>query len=314
MHFRRRPIAGLLASAAALACTMALPAQAQDSWPFVSLDVLRYDSLINTNEDVGIACCVPHVIQTEGYALIHISAVVDVPWSEDLDRVSAFSSKLTMTVPGGEPVGPIGSYDRRGLFETSSGGVSAQRPRDWPDTEEDVNLEMEHVWLLPADATTATLTVDEYFTAEIEIPQTASEPISPADTAEFVITGLTRLDHLEMQHSLNRQSVAGTVTPATGQIVKVDFDMTPLLNTAIGGRPGFLLYTRYMQLVGPSGLPAMPLGQFLGDGLETDTSNSFTGDFVGATYDVSFYYLTDGAPGTYTLYFFSDPVAVATLE
>ena len=27
-----------------------------------------------------------------------------MPWSEELDRVSTFASKITLTVPGGEPV------------------------------------------------------------------------------------------------------------------------------------------------------------------------------------------------------------------
>lgn len=305
---------GLCAAAFVLLAPAAALAQG-DGWSFVSLEVQRYDSLVNTSEDTGLACCAPHVVQPgPDQALIHVSAVIDVPWSEELDRVSTFASKLTLTVPGGEPLGPIGEYERRGLFETEPGGVSASRPRDWPETDEDVNLEMEHVWLLPADATTATLTIDEYFTAEIEIPQEASTPITPAATADFAITGSELLDSLTMEHGVNRQDIPGTVTPHAGRILRVDFDMTPRMDTSIGGNPGFLLYTRYMQLAGPNGLPLVPLGQFLGDGLETDSSNSYSGDsFIGNSYDESFYWLTDAAPGPYTLYFFSDPVGEFTL-
>lgn len=299
----------------AILCLLPIAGSAQEAWPFLSLEVHRYDSLINTNKDVGLACCAPHVIQVPGYVLIHVSAVVDVPWTEELDRVSASSSKLTMTVPGGEPVGPIGSYARRGLFETSPGGANASRPRDWPETDKDVNLPLEHVWLLPADATTATLAVDEYFTATIDIPQETSEPIGPADTASFAILGISRVDRLEMAHSFNQQKVQGTVAPAAGTILQVDFAVTPLMDTNVGGDPNFLLYTRYLQLVGPSGLAQVPLGQFLVDGLVTDTTNSFSGDgFIGAAFEKSFYYLSDGAPGTYTLYFHNDPVAEFALE
>lgn len=286
----------------------------QEDWTFVSLDVMRYDSLISTDEDAGIACCAPQVITAQpGFALIHVSAVIDIPWSEELDRVSAYASKLTMTVPGGEPVGPIGDYDRRGLFETAGGGVSASRPRDWPESDE--HLVMEQVWMLPADATTATLAIDELFTTEIDLPQTVSAPITPGDTADFVITAISRVDSLTFEHSVNRQQVPGTLTPAAGQILQVDFDITPLMHSNIGGNYGFLLYTRFIQLAGPNGLPAAPIGQFLSDSLVTNTSNSYSGSsYLGNSYDETFFFLTDGTPGTYTLYFFSDPVAEAVLE
>ncbi|MGF1627104.1 MAG: hypothetical protein ACFCVH_19660 [Alphaproteobacteria bacterium] len=280
----------------------------------MSLEVMRYDSLISTGDDHGIACCAPYLMRAQpGFALVHVSAVIDVPWSEDLDRVSATSGKLTMTVPGGEPVGPIGDFDRRGLFEVAGGGVSASRPRDWPESDE--HLVMEQVWMLPEDATTATLAIDEAFAAEIDLPQVVSDPISPGDTAAFVITGFSRVDSLEFEQSANRQKIPGSLVPSAGQIVKVDFDITPLMHSNIGGNDGYLLYTRYLQLVGPSGLPTAPLGQYLSDSMTTNTTNSFSGNsYLGSTYDKTFYYLTDGSAGTYTLYFLGDPVAEAVLE
>ena len=309
-----RHFALVLAAGAALAPAAAF---AQDAgWSFVSLQVSRYDSLVNTSEDTGLACCAPHVVAPgPDQALVHISAAIDVPWSEELDRVSAFASKITLTVPGGEPASPIGNYERRGLFEIEPGGVNASRPRDWPQTEEDVDLLMEHVWLLPAGATTATLAIDELFTAEIDIPQEAGVPITPSATAGFAVTGHELMDSLAMVHRVNRQDIPGAVTPAAGRILRIDFDITPLMHNNIGGNAGFLLYTHYIQLAGPDGLPQVPLGQLLGDGLVTDTSNSFSGDgYVGKAYDKSFYWLTDGAPGTYTLYFLTDPVGEVVLE
>ncbi|MEZ5667102.1 MAG: hypothetical protein R3F55_06665 [Alphaproteobacteria bacterium] len=307
--------ASLVLVGAALAGPFAASAASQEPWPFVSLEVFRYASLVDTNEDVGIACCAPHVIQAPGYALIHVSAVIDVPWSAELDRVSVSASKLTMTVPGGEPLAPIGDYDRRGLFESAGGGISASRPRDWPENEEPEYLEIEQVWLLPEDAMTAILILDEFYSVPIEFPAEVSEPISPADTADFAITGFALLDSLSMTHTINRQDVAGTVIPAAGRILRVDFDITPLIDSSVGGNAGYLIYTRYMQLAGPDGLPQVPLGQYLGDGLITDTSNSYSGNaFIGASFDESFYWLTDGAPGTYTLYYFNDPVGQITVE
>lgn len=307
---RTAAVPALLVVSAAL---LPVSADAQEPWPFVSFEVHRYESLINTDEDVGLPCCFPHVVGNPGEALIHLSAVVDVPWSEELDRVSVSARDLTLTVPGEEePRTQIGSYDAVGLFEAGTSSVSASRPRDWP--EEDEHLKMETVWSLPADATTATLTFGEFFTTEVTIPQSPSEPLTPGDTADFAITAITPLDGLETLHTFSGQPLAGTVDPAAGQLLQVDFLVTPLMDTSLGRRPGFVLYTRYMQLVGPNGLPAVPVGQFLGDGLTTDTSNSISGNaFVGASFDYSFLYLTDGTPGTYTLYFMSDPVAEGTL-
>ncbi|MGF1627101.1 MAG: hypothetical protein ACFCVH_19645 [Alphaproteobacteria bacterium] len=86
------------------------------------------------------------------------------------------------------------------------------------------------------------------------------------------------------------------------------------MDTTLGSRPGFLLWTRDIQLVGPNGLPAIPLGQFLGEGITTNTTNSITGDFIDTAFDKTFYYLTDGSPGDYTLYYLSDPVAEGRLD
>ena len=299
----------------AVLCAGLVPpaAQAQESGPFVSFQAYRYDSLINTDEDVGLPCCFPHVVGTPGEMLIHLSAVIDVPWSEELDRISVSARDLTLAVPGEEePRTQVGHYDRVGIFEAGTSSVSASRPRDFPESDE--HALMETVWSLPEGTTSATLTFGEFFSIDIDIPQEVSEPLTPGGTADFVVTGITPVEDLGSSHTYSGQPLAGHIDLQAGQIVRVDFDVTPRMNTALRGRPGFLLYTRYMQLVGPDGLPTVRVGQYLGDGMTTDTSNSISGDsFIGATFDYSFYFLTDGTPGTYTLYFFSDPVGEGTL-
>ena len=303
-----------IATAIALGGTLvSVPAQGQEAWPFISFEVFRYDSLVNTDEDMGLPCCLPHVVGNPGQVLIHVSAVIDVPWSEELERVSVSARELTLTLPGEEPATSIGHYDRVGIFEAGTTSISASRPRDWPESDE--HLKMETVWSLPTDATTATLTLGEFFAVEIDVPQEVSEPLTPADTADFVITGMSAVEGpLATSSSFSGQVLTGTVETGAGQFVRVDFDVIPQMNTSLSRRDGFLLYTRYMQLVGPTGLPALPVGQYLGDGITRDTSNSISGNsFIGSSFDYSFYYLTDGTPGTYTLYFLSDPVGEGTL-
>ncbi len=313
------PLAGATAAAAlvTLQAGGAL-AQAQEPWPFVSLEIMRYDSLINTEEDVGLPCCFPHVVSNPDQVLLHISAEIDVPWSEDMDRVSVSYTDLTLTIDGlEEPITMIGFLERYGVFETGTRSLSASRPRDWPDheAEDDEHVFMEHIWSVPADATTATLTFGELYAVEIDIPQDASQPLMPGDTADFEVTGITPVDGIVTAHSYYRQPVAGTVNPSAGQMVRVDFNITPLMYNSIGSSyEGFSFYTNSIQLVGPNGLPTIPVGQELGEGVLTrSTSNSISGDIVGDPFDKSFYFLTDGTPGTYTLYYFSDAVGEGTL-
>jgi len=301
-----------LLTAALAVGVLAADAGAQEPWPFISYEAFRYAALIDNDEDVGAPCCAPHGVAVPGHALIHLSAVIDVPWSEELDRISIYARDLTLTVPGGEPLSPFGRFAYRGIFEASSGSLSASRPNDWP--ESDQHLLLEAVWALPEDATTATLTVGEHFSTEIEIPQSASEPPSPGDTATFAITAITPVERIDVGTTSYGQGIYGTVSPRGGQIVQVDFTITPLIANWIDNRSGFTLNTRFMQLVGPNGLPAVPLGQHLSQALTSSTTNSISGDFLNKPQAYTFYYLTDGAPGAYTLYFLSDPAAEGRLE
>jgi hypothetical protein len=288
-------------------------AQAQEEWSFVSFEAFRYDTLIDNRKEVGPPCCVPQVVAVPGHALLHLSAVIDVPWSDELTRVSISSRDLTLTVPGvEEPLHPFGHYENRGIFEANTFSLSAYRPNDWPDADQD--MLMEQVWAVPEDATTATLTFGEFWSTEIEIPQETSEPLTPADTASFEIEAMTPVDVIEVGTDNYGQDIFGTLAPNAGQIVQVDFTITPLMETTLNNSHGMWLRTRHLQLVGPNGLPTLPLGQILSASLTNDTVNSFSGDaFLNKPYDRTFYFLTDGAPGTYTLYFLSDAVAEGTL-
>lgn len=301
------------AAAAGAACALPPAALAQDAWSFVSFEAFLYDSLIDTEKDVGVPCCAPHVVAVPGHALLHISAVIDIPWTEELSRVSVSARDLTLTVPGlEEPLHPFGHYEYRGIFEADTYSLSASRPNDWPDADE--HLLMEQVFAVPEDATAATLTFGEFHSVEIDIPQEASDPLTPGDTAEVAITAITPVDGIEVDTDNYGQGIHGTVVPGAGQILRVDFTITPLMENWLNNRSGFTFRTGHIQLVGPNGLPARPLGQHLNTALTSDTTNSISGDaFLNKPYDKAFFFLTDGAPGTYTLYFLSDPVAEGTL-
>ncbi len=288
------------------------PSAAQEPWPFTSFEAHRYDSLINMDRNVGPPCCVPHIVGNPGEVLVHISAAVDVPWSEDLDRVTVRAPDLTLTLPGGEPMTQIGYFERIGLFEVGTKNATVSRPRGWPD--DDADLFLEQVWSVPEDATAATLTFGEFFSVEIDIPQETSTPITPGDTATFAITSMTVMDGFDTVDEVLDQSLSGTVHADNGQIIQVNFEITPQMMTGVG-RENFWFVTRHFHLVGPDRLRTTPLGQ-LDDGerLTDDIQHTISGaNTVGNTYSYTYYFLGGGQPGTYTLYFLSDPVAQGTL-
>lgn len=297
---------------AVLACGLATAGQAQEPWPFLSLELSRYDSVVDAREDSGLPCCAPVTISAPGNVLIHLSAVVDVPWSDDLDSVSLGGTDLTLTVGELEPYGPAGGYLYRGVFEAQPRYISARRPRDWP--EEDADMLVEAVWAVPADATTATVTFGEHFAIDIEIPQEAVAPLNPSDTAGFAVTAISNVDSIDLSFWGSGPEIAGVMAASSGQIVQLDIEISPQMNTRLDGDSGFVFYPRYLQLVGPNGQPAFGLGRKSGSSLSNSAATLSADSYPAGPLAESLYFLTDGAPGTYTLYFLTDPVGEVMLD
>ncbi|MGF1627103.1 MAG: hypothetical protein ACFCVH_19655 [Alphaproteobacteria bacterium] len=297
---------------AVFACSLAATSQAQEPWPFLSLELSRYDSLVDAREDSGLPCCAPVTISAPGHVLIHLSAVIDVPWSDDLDSVSLGGADLTITVDGADPYGPAGGYLYRGVFEAEPRYVSARRPRNWPD--EDADMLIEAVWAVPAGATAATVTFGEHFAIDIDIPQETGAPMSPSDTASFAVTGISDVDSIDLSLYGSGPAVAGSMSGNGGQIVQLDLEISPQMNTRLDGSSGFVYYPRYLLLVGPDGQPAFGLGRKSGGSLSNSAVTLAADSFPAGPFAESLYFLTDGAPGAYTLYFLTDAVGEIALE
>ncbi|MEZ5667101.1 MAG: hypothetical protein R3F55_06660 [Alphaproteobacteria bacterium] len=301
-----------VAAATLLAAALAAGAAAQDPWPFLALEVHRYDSLVDTQAEFGLPCCVPAVIAAPGQTLVHVSALVDVPWSESLDSVSLGARDLTLTVPGGEPLSAFGSFAYRAAFEAVPRYVSARRPRDWP--EEDADLVVEAVWAVPEGATAATLTFGEFFATEIAIPGAAEVPLAPSALAAFAIEALHRVDAVPVSVYAAGPGVAGSMSATSGALLRLDVAITALAGNRTDGQSGFVVAPRYLQLVDPDGRVAVNLGRARPDSVTASTVTYSADAFPAGPFAESYYFLASGTPGTYTLHFLTDPVGGIALE
>lgn len=308
-------------SALGLAALTALPAMAQSPLSLSGMSVYRYETLIDHSGNSGSFCCAPYVLGGPDGNFVYIRAVFDIAWSEDLDRITYNSSDITLMLPGDdEGRRAQGRYDWFGVFTPSAGSISERRPRDFP--EENAQAFLNGVWYLPRDATTATLIIgedDDILEVPVNLAVEVGPVISPAQTFTFTPTGLTRATELTAETRMNQTDVPGRLTPATGTMLRIDFDATPNFSTdtdaQVGENQAFLRNT-WFSLVGPDGAPLAPLGSQSGSNStpRVEWTNSIRWDDSPRTIDLSLYFLGDGAPGTYQLYFLEDMVGEITLQ
>jgi hypothetical protein len=295
-------------------------AQAQSPLTPVSLLVQRYDEVVPSDGDAGVACCAPHILTSGAAAdFFHIRMVFDVAFSDSLDRVSINSNEITLLWTGAtEAQRAIGRYDYVGVFDAGSPSIFARRPRDWPAETEQAFLDA--VWQVPEGITSATLQVGAEG-AQLQIPidlnVAQTQPITPAQTMQVTVTGFAAEDALTITDRMSGQDVAGRVAPRAGQALRLELSVTPLMSTATDAQVGenrFLMYAEHFALVGPEGLPMAYLGYSDDTTLRTRWSISSSWENQPRVSNLRLYYLGAPAAGLYTVYYLQDAVAQFTLQ
>jgi hypothetical protein len=307
---------------AALFCGLfaAAPALAQSPLMPVTVSIQRYDQIVNATGDTGLACCAPHILESgPATDFLHIRMVFDVAFSDTLDRVSVNSSDIVLMLPGAEEgLRAIGHYDHVGIFDEGASGIFARRPRDWPN--ETAQAFVDSVWMVPDGVTTATLQVGEegaQIAVPVDLNVAQSQPVSPGQTVQVAVTGFGVEADLTLSERRNNQQLAGRVTPLSGQALRMEVSVTPLMSTSTEAQAGenrHLMYAGYLSLVGPDGLPMPFLGTRAGDGLRRTWSVSSSWDNSPRPHDMTLYYLGNPGPGTYTVYYLQDAVAQFNLQ
>ena len=140
-------MAGGLGVAAVLAAFGPQAAEAQDL-SVISMETHAYPSLVNWHERDGRPCCHPETLATDGMVFLDVRGVFDVPWSDTVTRFSASSRDVTVTLPDGTQLNPVGSYDYYGMYHFTASSPSASRPNGWPS--EDRDLIYQAIFEIPA--------------------------------------------------------------------------------------------------------------------------------------------------------------------
>ncbi len=311
-------------SAALGLALLTLPVMAQvEALTMSNLTVTRYDTLPNIDTDVASACCAPHVYESGAeFDFVYLDLDFAVAWSEDLERINISSRDVTLQLPNETDARQ--AWARINQFpeiERGGAGLTARRPRDWP--EEDAGAYLNIIYLVPAGASAATLNIGEgedLLQIPVDLPGPVSEIPNAASFYDIKITGMSSTSELLTEDRLSREEIAGRITPMEGtNIVRLEVEVTPSVNARTDVEPGehqvFFRNTAFA-LVGPEGLPLLPLGRSVGDSLRNNYSSSasWVGDEGGPTIELTLFFLGSGAAGDYRLFFYNQPVGDAALQ
>ena len=296
----------------------ALPLRAQESLPVTveAVSVQRYESLIDMDERPGILCCAPfRLTPNAGEDFVHLSVEFDVAWSEELDTLRISGRDIGLRLPGeDEPRRMYGFFERVGLFATGASSLSVRRPRNWPD--EDLNAFLEAVWLLPEGTEAATLVVEDTdFSVEVSLAGGVAQPASPGGFLDVTIDDVAAVGQVAAPYPSSRTEVQGLAAGEIGTIVQVTLTVAIIAPNDIGREQAAFYYADDFALVGPGGAPLPFLGVAAAGTLEDHYS--FSARWQSGLPDpgqLVLYFVGNGAPGTYRLFFMTDEMAEAVFD
>ncbi|MBL4627172.1 MAG: hypothetical protein JKY00_03905 [Roseicyclus sp.] len=308
---------------ASIVAVVAAPATAQvEALTLSNITVTRYESLPNIDPKMAMPCCARHTYESGGdYDFIYIDADFAVAWSDDLDRIQIRSSHIGLQLPGETDTRQ--AWGRINYFpEIERGGssISARRPRDFP--AETAGAFLNQVFAVPAGATEATLVIGEGADA-MQIPVDLAVPITEMPAAasfyDIKINGISTTSELTTEERISREEIEGRVVATIGTIVRMEVEINPSISTDTDAEPGenqTLFRNTAFGLVGPEGLPLVPIGRTVGESIRNDYSHSasWDGDEAGPTINLTLFFLGSGAAGDYQLYFYDQQVGGIAIE
>jgi hypothetical protein len=309
----------LFAISLGLVVTMFAPAQAASPLTPATVTVTRHEGFKNFDPDVGLPCCAGQVfLSGPEVDFLYLDIDFDIAWSDDLDSISYTSRDIVLVLPGvEEPIEACGRVAFMPVVEVSGAAMRARRPGGWPD--ETAGAYLNTVFAIPAGTKTATLLVgegDDQLSLPIEVPAEATELPPVSDYMSLSATGLSRVDGFETSERRGSFTLGGLFEASVGQILGLDVSMTPVANadTDIGpGKNAIVFYNTAVALMGPDGLPLVPLGQDVSGGISNNLSNSSRWEDEPRSSNSRVYFLGSGAAGAYEVMFFDQQVGTVSL-
>lgn len=302
-----------------LAVSMFTPAQATSPLSPAMVTVTRHESFKNFDPDVGLPCCAGQVfLSGPEVDFLYLDIDFDIAWSDELDAISYTSRDIVLALTGLEqPIEAWGRVAFMPVVEVSGAAMRVRRPSDWPD--ETAGAHLNTVFAIPVGTSTATLLIgegDDQLSLPIEVPGEAAEMPPMSDYMSLSATALSRVDGIETTERRGSFTLGGRFETSVGQILGLDIAMTPIANADTDIEPNknsVVFYNTAVALIGPDGLPLVPLGQEVSGGIRNNLSNSSRWEDEARASNSRLYFLGAGAAGAYEVMFFDQQVGTVSL-
>jgi len=209
----------LLRSGAFALALAAFPALAQTDLAALSLTARAYDQVHSWQERAFRPAHLVEVVQVPGHVLLDVRVVLDGPWSDTIERVQANARDIHLLLPDGTELAPQGGYQYWGQLSLIARSISARRPRNFP--EEDQDIAWNGLFMVPEGVSQATLVIggdDIRFSGAVTIPK-VSTPEAAADFASFQPQGVRRFRLVELQDGNGANAVPSTIAALPGTVL-----------------------------------------------------------------------------------------------
>ena len=235
---------------------MSAAAQSTSGLEVLTLKTYAYDEMVSWTERDSRPAGIEEVARVDGMVFLDVRAVFDVPWTDDLSRLSVSSGDILVILPDGTEVQSCCSYDYWGMMHIQASGVSVSRPSDYPD--EDRDLYWHSIFLVPEGTPQVTLRIpadegEPGYEGAVPVPAVSSE-LGAAEFAEFSVSDVEILTELPLEAGRDTRAVTSVISAPAGQRF-LDFEITvaPFSANEFDADGRFYWHTYDFRLVGANG-------------------------------------------------------------
>jgi hypothetical protein len=294
-----------------LAATATHPAAADAELTAKNIEVFTYETITNRQQSEARPLGFSEIGKVDGHRFLHVQGIFDVPWSDDLSRLSVNTRDIQLVLPDGNEIQPMAGFQHLGRMTLTVPNISISRPRDYPDA--DADLYYQAVWLVPEEAETVTLRIggDVPFEAELAVPAPVAEP-SSADYAEFDVDRVRRYRSVGIEERGAWGSLPLAIMAPENHVLaalRVSINVTEPNN--FDAEPRFYKHTHEFQLVDDTGNSFGLVGERF---LRTIRNSRYTFADVGQTDEMVILWGVPETLETATLFFAGVPVAEVSLS
>ena len=234
-----------------------------------NVEVTAFDSLtIRAEENSAVG--VTETLRQDGHVILHVDLAVEVPWSEELERVSVPGSDVVLVGADDQRHPPVGHF-KWGTFSEFDPSLSAYRPRDWAEQPEPEPFNA--AFLVPAGERDFTLVVGEHLSVPITAPAERSPEPHILDKMRIEIVSASLVDELQGSIDIGEDEVPTDVISEAGPFLKVTFTLTPL--AANGSFHGvFFWHSDWFGVRFADGSHSHTIGEEFMDGLSRNVSHN----------------------------------------